>query len=235
MLLDTHQSLVLPGLKCFFSFLDFIFAWLTCVGSEWLFDVWSWFMGRDCSNREQFSREASLTHTGHIITLKQTETEGTWVGSCRVTLLRFAWLLTSLFFPFLPLIALLFFFLPGGGMLGSGRVWDCLETLLLFIGTGCWLLQRLWIWLRVAKHGVNARRQGIASVVSQNPRIAWRVLVGGGKAVCKKNSFFSKGVGVFQLRFWFLESSSVMGRLLVLNQCKCLMCTGRGLLVSSSL
>lgn len=32
---------VFPGLKCFSSFLDFIFAWLTCVGTEWLFDMCS--------------------------------------------------------------------------------------------------------------------------------------------------------------------------------------------------
>jgi len=33
--------LLLDNLKCFPSLLNFIFAWLTCVGTEWLFDLWS--------------------------------------------------------------------------------------------------------------------------------------------------------------------------------------------------
>jgi len=67
---------VFPGLKCFSSFLDFIFAWLTCVGTEWLFDM--------CSNVIfQTLHRSELQLMAHLI--------GYWGGNdvakkCRLSL-----------------------------------------------------------------------------------------------------------------------------------------------------
>jgi len=154
---------VFPGLKCFSSFLDFIFAWLT------------W----------------------------KTETEGTWVGSCCVTLscasLGSSWLHVS----FLSLLrwVLSFFSLDDVGIrtcLGlSGDIASLLRDWLL----AGWLAASETLnlasssktWSKCSQ----GRQAGVCSVWSQNLREpgAWRVRVGCGKAVCKRIPCSLRGRG----------------------------------------
>jgi len=115
---------------------------------------------------------------------------------------------------FLSFLRLLSSFLPSLGCWGSGHVWDCLKTLILFLlGIGCWLLfQRLWIWLWVAKHGVNARR--VARRAS--PLLCLVCALGTCGGGLQKNSILSEGRGFyFNCVFGFLNVFRWWGRLLV--------------------
>lgn len=113
---------------------------------------------------------------------------------------------------FLSFLRLLSSFLPSLGCWGSGHVWDCLKTLILFLlGIGCWLLfQRLWIWLWVAKHGVNARR--VARRASPPCTVCLACALGTCGGGLQKEFHVVGGEGILHtLRFWLLECFSVMG------------------------
>jgi len=226
--------LLLDNLKCFPSLLNFIFAWLTCVGTEWLFDLWSFIIfpdlvqlhgwsaiGRDFSHRGAVTiywvcyqgyqmQCAHRTHSHPKNRLREHEL-------VLVALLVFCASLGSwLHVSFLSFLRLLSSFLPSLGCWGSGHVWDCLKTLILFLlGIGCWLLfQRLWIWLWVAKHGVNARR--VARRASPPCTVCLACALGTCGGGLQKNSMLSEGRGFYiHCVFGFLNVFRWWGRLLV--------------------
>ena len=151
-------------------------------------------------------------HTGHIVTLKTDWGNMSWFLSRYLCFAR----RLALDFTFLSIPSLDCFLnsLLPWDVGGSGHVWDCLKTLILFLlGIGCWLLfQRLWIWLWVAKHGVNARR--VARRAS--PLLCLVCALGTCGGGLQKNSILSEGRGFyFNCVFGFLNVFRWWGRLLV--------------------